>query len=220
MRRRSSGSSCCWRPGRCLRGNRGFLRPCVLLRRVVRRRRAECGRVGERSGDGRSIAGLPGFPDADGAGDPPDDDQRGQGAEHGQDLVPPRPQRTRRPPVMPGTWVRVLTIRLLRKPELGFLPCSGQRLGLLAPLCAVPPAQDLRAGPVKIPSRVGIPSGRLPCGGMVLTGWRRLIAHGFLSPLRGGGAALSRSKDASKAVAVHGGYEADMSLLPGCVRLA
>jgi hypothetical protein len=76
----------------------------------------------------------------------------------------------------------VLTIRLLRVPELGFLPRSGQRLGLLAPLCAVPPAQDLRAGPVKIPSLVGIPSGRLPCGGIVLTGWWRLIAHGVLSP--------------------------------------
>ena len=38
-------------------------------------------------------------------------------------------------------------------------------------------------------------------------------------PLRGCGAALSRSKDASKAAAVHGGYEAGTSLLPGCVRL-
>ena len=34
----------------------------------------------------------------------------------------------------------------------------------------------------KIPSRVGIPSGRLPCSGIVLIGWWRLIAHGFLSP--------------------------------------
>ena len=111
---------------------------------------------------------------------------------------------------MPGKRARVLTIRLLRIPRLGFLPPSGQRLGLLAPLCAVPPAQDLRAGPVKIPSRVGIPSGRLPCSGMVLIVWWRLIAHGFLPPLRGCDAALSRSKDASKAGAVHGRYEADI----------
>ena len=62
---------------------------------------------------------------------------------------------------------------MLRIPELGFLP----------PLCAVPPAQDLRAGPVKIPTRVDVPSGRLPCSGIVLIGWRRLIAHGFLPPL-------------------------------------
>ena len=40
------------------------------------------------------------------------------------------------------------------------------------------------------------------------------------SPLRGCGAALSRSKDASKAAAVHGGRETDTSLLPGRVRLA
>ena len=40
------------------------------------------------------------------------------------------------------------------------------------------------------------------------------------SPLRGSGAALSRSEDASKAATVHGRYEADASLLPDCVRLA
>ena len=120
---------------------------------------------------------------------------------------------------MSGRRARLLIIRLLRIPELGSLPPSGQRLGLLAPLCAVPPAQDLRAGLVEIPSRVEIPSGRLPRSGVVLIGWWRLIAHGFLPPLRGCAAALSCSKDASKAVAVHGGYEADISLLPDCVRL-
>ena len=65
----------------------------------------------------------------------------------------------------------MLIIRLLRIPELGFLPSSGQRLGLLAPLRAVPPAQELRAGLVEIPSRVEIPSGRLPCSSIVPIVW-------------------------------------------------
>jgi hypothetical protein len=55
--------------------------------------------------------------------------------------------------------------------------------GFAGPIVRRPPAQDLGAGPVEIPSRVGIPSGRLPRSGIVLTGWWRLIAHGFLSPL-------------------------------------
>ena len=92
---------------------------------------------------------------------------------------------------------------------LGFPRYSGQRLCLQAPLCAVPPAQGL------LLDRVEVPSGRLPCSGIVPVVCRRLIAHGLLSPLRGCGAALSRSKDASKAAAVHGRYEADTSLLPG-----
>jgi hypothetical protein len=100
-----------------------------------------------------------------------------------------------------GRLARVLIIGLLRIHKLGFLPPSGQGLGLLAPLCAVPPAQGL------LPDRVEIPSGRLPCSGIVPVVWWRLIAHGFLSPLRGCGAALSRSKDASKAVAVHAGMK-------------
>lgn len=166
-----------------MRGDRSFLWPCFLFRRVVRWRRPGCGRVGERSGDGGSVADLPGFSAAGGAGDPPDDDdQRGQAAERGQDLVPPQPRLTRRLPVMSGRRVRVLTRRLLRIPELGFLSLSGQRLGLLAPLCAVPPAQDLGAGRVKIPSWVEIPSG--PWSGIVLIGWWRLITHGFLPPAR------------------------------------
>jgi hypothetical protein len=108
----------------------------------------------------------------------------------------------------------VLTMRLLRIHRLGFLPPSGQGLGLLAPLCAIPPAQGL------LPDRVEVPSGRLPCSGIVPVIWWRLIAHGLLSPLRGCGVALSRSKDASMAAAVHGGCETDISLLPDCVRLA
>ena len=73
---------------------------------------------------------------------------------------------------------------LLRIHNRGLRPPSGQGLGLLAPLCAVPPAQDLRAGPVKIPSRVGIPSRRLPCSGIVPVVWWRLIAHVSLPPAR------------------------------------
>ena len=78
----------------------------------------------------------------------------------------------------------MLTMGPLRIHNRGFRPPSGQGLGLLAPLCAVPPAQGL------LPDRVEIPSGRLPCGGIVPVGWWRLIAHSFLSPLRGYGAAL------------------------------
>src|SRR5580704_14165680 len=119
-----------------------------------------------------------------------------------------------------GRLARVLTVRLLRIYNRGFLPPSGQGLGLLAPLCAVPPAQDLMPGRVKVRSRVKVPSGRPPSSGIVPVTWSRPIAHDFLPPLRGCRAALSRSKDASKAATVHGGYEPDTSLLPGCVRMA
>ena len=75
-----------------------------------------------------------------------------------------------------GRLARVLIMGLLRIPKLQFLPPSGQGLGLLAPLCAVPPAQGL------LPDRVEVPSGRLPCSGVASVIWWRLIAHGFLSP--------------------------------------
>jgi hypothetical protein len=186
---------------------------------MVRRRRAGCGRVSERGGDGGSVAGLPGVSAASGAGDPPDDDQRGQAAEHGKDLVPPRPQRTRRPPVMSGGRERVLTIGLLR----------GTRAGVPAPFWAAAGF----AGPiVRRPTSAG-PAGR--SGEDTISGpdtireaalqrhcpYRLVTADSSRLPFppRGCGAALSRSKDAAKAVAVHGRYEADISLLPGCVRL-
>src|SRR6185312_4097693 len=90
-----------------------------------------------------------------------------------------------------------LVIRLLRIRRLGFLPRSGQGLGLLAPLCAVPPAQGL------LRDRVKVPSGRPRYSGIVPVVWWRLIAHGFPFPLRGDGAALSRSEHVSKAAPVH-----------------
>ena len=76
-----------------------------------------------------------------------------------------------------GRLARELIIRLLRIQKLGFLPSSAQGLGLLTPLCAVPPAQGL------LRDRVEVPSGRLPSGGIVPGVWWRLIAHGFHSPL-------------------------------------
>jgi hypothetical protein len=102
-------------------------------------------------------------------------------------LLPVKLRRIRRMPRR-GTVLRIrrerrlarlLTIRLLRIPEPGFLPPSGQRLRMQAPLPAIPPARCRKS------SRIQVPAWRRSCGYFSLVfGWL-LVAHSFLPPERG-----------------------------------
>jgi hypothetical protein len=159
-RRGCRGGDCGCRGG-CLRGDRGFLWPCFRTRRVARRRPAGYCRAGGRGdGDGGSVVGP--FGVSASAGDPPDDDdQRGQAAEHGQYGAAPWPR------IPCGPWLTIGLLQLIK--ELGFLLVPRQGSRLLAPLCAVPPAQRLQR------DRVQVPTGRRVVR-------RRLLAHEFPLP--------------------------------------